>query len=235
MIRFLLAAIALARCLTAQTQPLRQAEVQLEEGRSTLDEHTLLMARQAFADCLQRDANNAPCAYDLARTESYLIRVKESQKDKKAADRWLDSAIESARRLVALNDKSAEAHALLADLYGAKIGSGGALAAMRYGSKADGENQRAFQLDANNPRAHQVAGRKALYAPRMFGGDIDKAIESFRKAATLDPRSDEAFVWLAIAYRKKGNETSAKSAIAEALRLNPRSVFAKRIQAGATD
>jgi hypothetical protein len=38
-----------------------------------------------------------------------------------------------------------------------------------------------------------------LYAPSLFGGDIDKAIESFKKATQHDSRSDEAFVWLAIA------------------------------------
>lgn len=69
-----------------------------------------------------------------------------------------------------------------------------------------------------------------LYSPRMFGGDIEKAIESFRKATTVDPRSDEAFVWLAIAYSKKGDSSAAKSAVDEALRLNNRNVLAGEIR-----
>jgi Flp pilus assembly protein TadD len=69
----------------------------------------------------------------------------------------------------------------------------------------------------------------------MFGGDLDKAIDSFRKATMIDPHDDEAFVWLAIAYRKKGDEIHSRAAVAEALRLNRRSVFAKRVQAGAAN
>jgi Flp pilus assembly protein TadD len=64
----------------------------------------------------------------------------------------------------------------------------------------------------------------------MFGGDIEKAIESFRKATTVDPHSDEGFVWLAIAYGKKGDSNSAKAAVDEALRLNNRNVIAWEIR-----
>jgi tetratricopeptide (TPR) repeat protein len=159
--------------------------------------------------------------------------VKESQKDKKGAEPWLDSAIKNARSSIALDGHSANGHAFLADLYGNKIGYGGMFAGMRYGPKANDETRQALQLDANNPRAYAVVGRKYLYSPKMFGGDLDKAIDAFRKSTTLDPHGDEAFVWLAIAYRKKGDETRARAAVAEALRLDSRSVFAKRIQAGA--
>jgi Tfp pilus assembly protein PilF len=64
----------------------------------------------------------------------------------------------------------------------------------------------------------------------MFGGDIDKAIESFQKATIVDPHYDEGFVWLAIAYNKKGNSASAKLAVDEALRLNSRNVIAREIR-----
>jgi tetratricopeptide (TPR) repeat protein len=232
-------------CFTAAAWGQRQTEAppallwdgerQLEEGRSTLDEQTLMAARTIFETCIQQDGNNSHCYFDLARADSYLVRVKESQNDKKAAERWLDSAIDNARRFMVFNDRSAEAHALLADLYGSKIGCGGAFDAMRYGPKANAEDQQALQLDANNPRAYAVAGRRYLYSPKMFGGDLDKAIDAFRKATALDPHGDEAFVWLAIAYRKKGDETRAQVAIAEALRLNSRSVLAKRIQSGSPD
>jgi len=62
----------------------------------------------------------------------------------------------------------------------------------------------------------------------MFGGDVEKAIESFRKSTQLDPRFDETYVWLAIALRKKGDATGADQALQEALRLNPRSMFARQ-------
>ena len=106
---------------------------------------------------------------------------------------------------------------------------------MKYGPKANDETRRAFQLDANNPRAFAVIGRKYLYSPRIFGGDLDKAIESFRKATELEPHGDEAFVWLAIAYRKKGDNARAQAAVKEALQLNGRSAFARRSDSGAAE
>jgi len=41
-----------------------------------------------------------------------------------------------------------------------------------------------------------------------------KAIADFRKATQLDPKSDENFVWLALALRKKGDNASADQAMA---------------------
>jgi len=101
---------------------------------------------------------------------------------------------------------------------------------MRLGPKAQAETQRALELDPNDPRIYIVIGRRQLYSPRMFGGDIEKAIESFRKATTIDPHSDESFVWLAIACGKKGDFKAAKAAVDEALRLNNRNVMALEIQ-----
>jgi Tfp pilus assembly protein PilF len=104
------------------------------------------------------------------------------------------------------------------------------LTGMRLGPKAQAETDRALQLDPNDPRIYVVAGRRQLYSPKMFGGDIDKSIDSFRKSTKLDPRYDEAFVWLAIAYAKKGDSNSAKAAVDEALRLNSRNIIAQELR-----
>jgi len=211
------------------------AENQLEEGRTTLDEQELMAARGFFKECTVRDSKNARCYYDIARTEGYLGRVKRVHKDKKAAQSWIDSAIENAQRAIVINDKASDAHALLADLYGNKIGLGGVLAATRYGARVTSECERALELDPNNPRIYLVLGRKYLFAPKMFGGSLDKAVESFQEAITLDPKCDEGFVWLAIAYRKKGDSQNAAKALQRALRLNPRSSFATRVAAGSLE
>jgi Tfp pilus assembly protein PilF len=64
----------------------------------------------------------------------------------------------------------------------------------------------------------------------MFGGDVDRAIASLQKSIELDAKADETFVWLAMAQRKKGDTAAANKSLDEALRLNPRSVFAQRIK-----
>jgi len=77
-----------------------------------------------------------------------------------------------------------------------------------------------------------AVGREFLFKPKMFGGNVDKALEALRKSVQLDPKSDESWVWLAVTLRKKGDEHEADNAIAQALTLNPRSVLAQRVKAG---
>jgi tetratricopeptide (TPR) repeat protein len=170
------------------------------------------------------------CYYDLARCEFYLAKAEVLQKNQEAADKWEDAAIADVQHAIALNDRSADAHALLSDLDGSKIH--GMISGMHFGPKANTEIQRTFQLDPNCPQAFTVIGRKYLYSPRVFGGDIEKAIDSFKKATAIDPSNDEAFVWLAIAYRKKGEVERAHPALSVALHLNSRSVFAIRVNSG---
>jgi tetratricopeptide (TPR) repeat protein len=215
-----------------QDQPadVREGERQLEDGRSTLDENTLVAARRIFESCTHEDVRNSRCYYDLGRTDSYMMQVRERQKNKQAVLQALDSAIDNTQRSIAFDSGFADAHALLADLYGRKIGYGGMLTGMRYGPKAEAETRRALQLDSNDPRTYVVLGRRQLYSPKMFGGDVDKAIESFRKSTTIDPHYDEGFVWLAIAYRKNGDAVRAKTALDEALRLNSRNIIAREIR-----
>jgi tetratricopeptide (TPR) repeat protein len=162
----------------------------------------------------------------------YFIDSYENRHDKKSAEQALQDAIVAVQRAIGLNDKSADAHSLLGDLYGRKIGFGGMLNGPRYGPKAGAEKNKALALDARNPRVYAGLGRGYLETPRMFGGDLDKAIDNFRRATQLDPSFDENFVWLALAYRKKGDTANADKALQEALRLNPRSLFAKRTQSG---
>jgi tetratricopeptide (TPR) repeat protein len=214
---------------------LRDGRKLLEEARSTLVEDALIGAKKLFDACVQMDEKQAQCFYELARTEAYLTQSRHLRRDKKTAVKWLDSAIESDQHAIQLNHKSSDAHALLGDRYGAKINLGGMTAGWRYGPMVGKEDAQALELDANDPRAHAAMARRYFFAPAIFGGNIEKALESFKKATTLDPTDDETFVWLAIAQRKKGHIEEADKAISEALRLNPRSVFAKRVLAGAAE
>jgi len=204
----------------------------LNQGRTTQDQATLSAARDAFKKLIEDHPNQEQYWYLLARTDAYRCQAYEAQGDKKKAEHALDEAIRNVQEALTINDNSADAHSLLADLYGEKIGFGMAMfAGPRYGPKVQQENQRALAIDAHNPRVYASLGREYLEAPKMFGGDLDKAIESFRKSTELDPKSDETFVWLAIALRKKGDQAGAQQALQQALTLNPQSAFARQAAA----
>jgi tetratricopeptide (TPR) repeat protein len=201
----------------------------LEEGRTTLEDQPLSAARAALTRLAQQHPENAMYFYQLARVNRYRVEAYAAHGGQKDAERALDEAIANVQQSLKLNEKSADAHSLLADLYGRKISFGIAMfAGPKYGPKVDAENRRAFELDPNNSVAFASRGRQYLESPKMFGGDLDKAIADFRKATQLDPKSDETFVWLALALRKKGDNARADQAVSEALRLNPRNTFAKQ-------
>ena len=101
------------------------------------------------------------------------------------------------------------------------------LTGMRLGPKAEAETQRALQLDPNCAHAYAVIGRRQLYAPKMFGGDVAKAIESFQKSLSMNPSQDETWIWLCKAFQKQGDKSKAREAVQRALTLNPDSPWVK--------
>ncbi len=204
----------------------------LQEGRITLQQKPLQQARDSFLQLTQKDPSNAEYFYWLARADAYRCDAFSHSKDKKSAESAIDSAIAETLKSISLRDSFAEAHAMLADLYGRKISFGGFMSGPRYGPKIQAENKKAVALDASSPQVYAALGRQYFFAPKMFGGNIDKAIENFKKATQIDPRNDENFVWLGIAYRTKGDTGNAEQAFREALRLNPHSVFAQESMQG---
>jgi len=219
--------------LLAQDASDQQFAEALERARTSLDPDVLNHARDLALAQIQKHPGDAAYLYQLAQVNSYLSDAYAARHDKKNAEKALDESISNLQQALKLNEKSSDAHSLLADCYGRKIGFGMPMfAGPKYGPKVGAENARALELDANNPRAHASLGRQYLEAPKMFGGDLDKAIASLRKSTELDPKSDETFVWLAIALRKKGDTASADQAIKQALQLNPESAFAKHTAAG---
>jgi tetratricopeptide (TPR) repeat protein len=200
----------------------------VEAARRTHDEKQLQPVKTQLEQKIAQNPSDAGLNLDLARVEGYFADVYEMRKDKKAAAEAVDKAIESVQRSIQLNDKLADAHSLLADLYGRKIGLGnGMFAGPKFGPKVKEENVKAIALDDKNPRVWASLGRQYLMAPKMFGGDTPKAIESFQKSLAIDPAQDETWVWLCKALQKQGDKTKAREAAQHALSLNPESPFAK--------
>jgi tetratricopeptide (TPR) repeat protein len=204
----------------------------VEAARRTHDEKQLQFVKAQLEQKIVQNVNDAGLYLDLARVQAYFADVYEMRKDKKAAAEAVDRAIAAVQRSIQLNEKSADAHSLLADLYGRKIGLGnGMFAGPKFGPKVKEENAKAMAFDDKNPRVWASLGRQYLMAPKMFGGDTPKAIESFQKSLAMDPAQDETWVWLCKALQKQGDKGKAREAVQHALSLNPQSSFA---QAAAT-
>jgi len=204
----------------------------VEAARKTHDEKQLQSLNAQLEQKIAQNPNDAGAYLDLARVQEYFLDVYEMRKDKRAAAEAVDKAIDAVRRSIQLNDKSADAHSLLADLYGRKISLSNAMfAGPKFGPKIKEENLKAMALDDKNPRVWASLGRQYLMSPKMFGGDAAKAIESFQKSLALESSQDETWVWLAKAFQKQGDNAKARDAAEHGLQLNPQSRFAKETAA----
>jgi len=200
----------------------------VEAARKTHDEKQLQSLKTQLEQTIAQNPNDVGSYLNLARVQEYFADLYDMRKDKKAAGVAVDKAIDAAQRSIHLQDNSADAHSLLADLYGRKISLGNAMfAGPKFGPKVKEENAKAVALDDKNARVWASLGRQYLMTPKTFGGDVAKAIESFKKSVALDPQQDETYVWLAKAYHRQGDKAKARDALQHALTLNPDSSWVK--------
>ena len=148
-------------------------------------------------------------------------------RDKDGVKRAAEAGIRSAERAVALKPDVAEYHRLLGTLYG-QIVPVNLLAGLNYGKKAQDAIARAIERDPKLAAAYISRGVGNYYLPSAFGGGIDLAIRDFQKAIELNPKSDEAYLWLGLAMRKSGRNAEARSAFSKSLQLNPNRVWTKQ-------
>lgn len=218
-----------ASAQSASTKPAEDGLAgQVERARLTRDETQLDSLKAKFERRIGQNDCDANCYYELARVQIFLADAYELKKDKKRAQAETERGMEIAQHSLELDGKSADAHAVLADLYAHRITYGAAMfTGPKYGPKISDEITKGMSLDDKNPRVWATQGRKFLMAPKMFGGDVAKSIESFKKSLELDGTQAETWSWLAKAYKKHGDGAKANEAIQKALQLEPENPMVK--------
>jgi tetratricopeptide (TPR) repeat protein len=156
----------------------------------------------------------------------------------KEREALLKEAADTLEEAVQADPRSAEAHALLASVYGAQI----AVSPMRgimLGSRIDSHLKKALDLEPNNPRVVLQDGISAFNTPPSFGGSAEKAEASFRRSLALFGQEPpdrpwpnwgrfDAHVWLGQALAKKGDRDGARREYEAALVLAPNSQWVRR-------
>jgi tetratricopeptide (TPR) repeat protein len=115
----------------------------------------------------------------------------------------------------------------LGTLYG-QIVPVNVLTGLSYGRKL---RTRSIARSSATPKlaaAYVSRGVGNYYLPSAFGGGIDLAIRDFQKAIELNPKSDEAYLWLGLALRKSNRNADARKAFTKSLELNPSRVWTKQ-------
>jgi tetratricopeptide (TPR) repeat protein len=207
---------------------LRQARHARDKGDIESLQALIRTARDEAARTNSFEAN-----LGIAVLDACLVEAAHDHQNDKVVKQAAQDGVAAAERAVKLNTESSEAHRLVGELLGELIPhvfAGG----MRYGSHSTGEIEKAMQLDSHNPNAYVARGNAYFFTPKTFGGDIEKAVDTWKQAIAIAPTSDAAetaHIRLARAYQSLGKSENARTEIDEALKMNPERLFAKLVQA----
>lgn len=199
----------------------------LETPRDAQDRPALERIAAEWTRAAEKKPKDAGAYYQAALAQSYLAEVALELRDKNLAKTAAETGIRLAERAVSLDGKSAENHRILGTLCGQVIPAN-VWAALKYGRCALDSINKAIELDGKSALAYLSRGVGNYYLPPTFGGGIDPAIRDFRKAAELNPKLAEAYLWLGLALRKANRNAESRTEFARAVQLNPRRVWAKQ-------
>lgn len=245
--RLLSVVALLAASLLCTPQPLRaqssapaadSTRALLLEGKTLLHEATnkgsldsLKQARALFKRATGA-AEHQALAHYYAALADYRINNQLPEDAEDEREQVLGDATEHLKKATTINKEFADAWALLTGIYGQRMGLN-PMQAMSLGSNADEAMSRARELAPENPRVWIISGTQDYFTPSMFGGDKERALEKFKKAARLaeqesvdDPLMPnwghaEAYTWIGIAHMEAERYEQAQTAFQTALEINP--------------
>jgi adenylate cyclase len=193
--------------------------------------------RALYEEVIALDPNYARGYAGLALSRAAEVWLGTSQSPKES----LGKAIELGERAVALDEKDAAAHAILAYLF----------AMTRQYDKAVSQAERALSLDPDSHSVLNNSGLALMFSSRpeeavplvekamrlnpfaaqshvvlcgayRFVGRYEEAFEQARRAVDLDPKNQIAQISLADASVRTGRDAETRAAAAEVLKINPR-------------
>jgi len=223
-------ALLAASLLLAGAEPVEDFAARVDRAVVTGDARALEALHDELLAALERTGAPARLRYDAAyvcwRLSHEMARTDEKRQKRllKEAESHLDAFLEAM-------PEHAEALALRGSVIGNRIT--GMFSGMFLGPRAGKSLRRAQNAAPDNPRVATLAGASQRFTPTMFGGGLDKAEETLRRAVDLfEKQQDEgrayphwgqvdAYAWLGIVLANKGSKDEAREWFDQALALEP--------------
>ena len=202
----------------------------LQAGESANDLDSMYAARATFERALADTGLVAWGHYYIALADYRIAGLLEGES--KDPSEHLNAAVEHLKKATELNPQAAEAYSLLSSVYGWQIGLS-PMKSMLLGPRVGKAAQKAKQLAPDNPRVVLSAAISDFNTPKMFGGNKEKGLQGFQRAAELFAQEEptdpiqpvwghrEAYAWIGIAYQDRGELESARAAFEKALEVDP--------------
>lgn len=177
-----------------------------------------------------RQTNDMDLLTMLTEVEYGYIGYCISVDRKKEAERTLVQAEEHIQVLLEYNNRNPRVHALQGAFYGYWL-TLHPIKAPVYAKKSGSANEKAFQLDPNEPQVWLEKANIEYYKPAIFGGSKKEALPLYEKAVTLFEASPDrtrqnwiylnCLAGLGIAYEKNGERMKAGEVYRKLLELEP--------------
>lgn len=127
-------------------------------------------------------------------------------------------------------ENKAMAYMLLGSINAKKAQKRGVWNKLAFGTRIKGYFERALELAPDLAEVHLGLGTFCLFAPKIAGGDTDRALHELKTAVELAPDFATANARLAQAFKKKGNLEGFRSYLRKAKELDPGNEAVKEIE-----
>jgi tetratricopeptide (TPR) repeat protein len=181
------------------------------------DKQSLAIAEKALAG----DGGNYQWLWRVARA-CYFVGDGAGKADK---IRHFDRGIEVGERAISLKPDSVEAHFWLAVNYGGQAEQKGVFKALGLVKKIRAEMETVLRLNDRyqDAGAYHALGEIDRQLPRMFGGNLPRAIARLEQGAKLAPDNMQMRFVLAQAYKDAGRKEDARRQLQDIIgrQINP--------------
>ena len=215
------------------SQKMEKAKQELREGVNTWDAEKMKQARDLFLNLLMtEESEKAYLHYYTALCDYRLTAYFMAQDAVGEAGMHVDGALKHLEEAMDLEPSRGEPYALYASMLGFKIALNPSLG-MSLGMKTFDYFGQALAKEPDNPRVNLMKGSADLFTPEQYGGGADVAIRSLTKAVELFEKEtvdnpvepswgkEEAYTFLGMAFKQKGNIEKAGELFNKALEVNP--------------
>lgn len=214
------------------TTPTPRAELNLKEYE--IEKYTREFDRTALEKILidyntlsleEKNKLNPRQYYLLARTCEGLLSYYEAGDNEKYVSDMAILGSQLAQKAIEMDQSLSDAHRVLSRFLAKQLNWGNIY---QLGPRVLSELDNANKTDPQNYRA--ILGKVViyLYAPPMFGGDLDLAVTKLLDYTKKYPDFEDGFINLGIAYKSKGNKNKAREVFQAILKNNPRNLTAKK-------
>jgi len=198
------------------------ADVIAEADRDYAGRSDLVKVRQAIVALRQAQADD-PTSYELAwRLAKFNYYLGSHSPEPREQDKAFREGIDAGKLAVKLQDGKPEGHFWLGANYGgtAQIST---LAGLGEIEDIKQEMEKVLKLDESYQAgsAYMVLGQVYLEAPRLLGGDVNKAIGYLEKGVKVGPDNELMRAKLAEAYMDAHRNDEARKQIEVLMAMKP--------------